>query len=136
MTDHTYLSIFTPSRTKPDDLEAIFVQRASMLEDAVERVKESYDTDNKHHLLFVGPRGTGKTHFVTLLVHRLTQESMLNDSLRIAWLNEDETSTTLLEFVLRIYAALIKRYPDEYEEKSLDDMYDLSSQQAERWLID
>ena len=135
MTDQAYLSIFTPSRTNPDDLEAIFVQRATLLEDAVERVKESAGTDNKHHLLFVGPRGTGKTHFVTLLVHRLTQESKLNDKLRIAWLNEDETSTTLLEFLHRIYVALIKRYPDEYKEKSLDSMYDLSSEQAERWLI-
>ena len=103
MKDQTFLSLFTPSRTQPEDLEAILVQRHEILNDAVERVRESATTGNKHHLLFVGPRGTGKTHLVTLLVHRLDQESDLNKKLRIAWLNEDETSTTLLDLLQRIY---------------------------------
>jgi tetratricopeptide (TPR) repeat protein len=131
MTDRTFLSVFTPSRTAPEDLESIFVQRQAMLDDAVERVRESALTGNKHHLLFVGPRGTGKTHFVTLLVHRLGQDAGLKKHLHIAWLNEDETSTTLLEFLIRIYLALFKRYPDDYSETSLEPIYDLSADAAE-----
>jgi tetratricopeptide (TPR) repeat protein/DNA-binding transcriptional ArsR family regulator len=136
MNDQAFLSVFTPSRTAPEDLESIFVQRQAMLADAVERVRESATTGNKHHLLFVGPRGTGKTHLVTLLVHRLGQDSELKDRLHIAWLNEDETSTTLLEFLRRIYLALVKRYPDDYSETSLEPIYDLDMDTAERWLAD
>jgi tetratricopeptide (TPR) repeat protein len=134
MNDRTFLSVFTPSRTAPEDLEAIFVQRQAMLDDAVERVRESATTGNKHHLLFVGPRGTGKTHLVTLLVHRLGQDEELKKHLNIAWLNEDATSTTLLEFLRRIYLALVKRYPDDYSEASLEPIYDLEPDAAEHWL--
>lgn len=131
MTDRAFLSVFTPSRTAPEDLDAIFVQRQAMLADAVERVRESATTGNKHHLLFVGPRGTGKTHLVTLLVHRLGQDPALKDRLHIAWLNEDETSTTLLEFLRRIYLALVKRYPGDYSGASLEPIYDLDADAAE-----
>jgi tetratricopeptide (TPR) repeat protein len=134
MNDRNFLSVFTPSRTPPEDLEAIFVQRQLMLADAVERVRESVTTGNKHHLLFVGPRGTGKTHLVTLLVHRLSLDMDIQDRLAIAWLNEDETSTTLLEFLRRIYLALNKRYPDSYSLVALEPIYDLDSDTAERRL--
>ena len=134
MTDRHYLSVFTPSRTPPADLEAIHVQRQAMLQDAVERVRESATSGNKHHLLFVGPRGTGKTHLVTLLVHRLGLETDLDGQLRIAWLNEDETSTTLLELLRRIYDALGKRYPREYPPESLEPVFDLAPGEAERRL--
>ena len=135
MPDHAFLSVFTPSRTRPEDLEAIHVQRHEMLDDAVERIRESAATGNKHHLLFVGPRGTGKTHLVTLLVHRLGRDKELDQSLRIAWLNEDATSTTLIELLRRIYIALGKRYPEEFSEESLEPMFDLEPDEAERWLI-
>jgi len=136
MPDQAFLSVFTPSRTAPEDLEAIFVQRHDLLADAVERVRESATTGNKHHLLFVGPRGTGKTHLVTLLVHRVSQASDLTEKLHIAWLNEDETSTTFLEFLRRIYLALTKRYPDGYSEADLEPIYDLDANSAEQKLAD
>jgi tetratricopeptide (TPR) repeat protein/DNA-binding transcriptional ArsR family regulator len=116
--------VFTPSRTDPKDLEYILVQRHKLLEDAVERVRESALTAHKHHLLFVGPRGCGKTHLVTLIVNRLTSDDKLADHLRIAWLNEDETCTTLLELLLKIHAALERRYPDQYTKEMLAPAYD------------
>ena len=124
-TDCKTIWVFTPSRTEPKDLEFILVQRQKLLQDAVERVKESTLTDHKHHLLFIGPRGCGKTHLVTLIVSRLTEDDELIDRLRIAWLNEDETCTTLLEFLLKIHAALEKRYPKEYSSEMLTPAYDM-----------
>jgi len=132
MSEQAFISLFTPGLSQPEDLEAILVQRHEILDDTVERVRESATTGNKHHLLFVGPRGTGKTHLVTLLVHRLGQDADLDNNLRIAWLNEDETSTTLRDFLQRIYLALHKRYPDEYSKESLDPMYDLEQEAAAR----
>jgi len=130
MDNRKALWVFTPSRTDPEVLEFILVQRQELLQDAVERVKESALTDHKHHLLFVGPRGCGKTHLVTLIVNRLSQDEKLADRLRIAWLNEDETCTTLLEFLLKIHAALEKRYPDEFREEALDAVYEMKPEAA------
>lgn len=129
-TDRKTIWVFTPSRTDPKDLEFILVQRQKLLADAVERVKESALTDHKHHLLFVGPRGCGKTHLVTLIVSRLSEDDELTDRLRIAWLNEDETCTTLLEFLLKIHAALEKRYPQEFSGEMLTAAYDMKQSAA------
>ena len=128
--DRKTIWVFTPSRTDPKDLEFILVQRQKLLQDAVERVRESALTDHKHHLLFVGPRGCGKTHLVTLIVNRLSEDDKLTDRLRIAWLNEDETCTTLLELLFKIHAALEKRYPDEYRGEMLNAAYDMKQDAA------
>ena len=122
--------VFTPSRTDPKDLEFILVQRQDMIADAVERVRESALTKHKHHLLFVGPRGCGKTHLLTLIVHRLGLDEGLQERLRIAWLNEDETSTSLLDLLMKIYAALEKRYPAEYSAEQLTQAYELKPEEA------
>ncbi len=122
--------VFTPSRTNPADLEFILVQRQQLLKDAVERVRESALTDHKHHLLFVGPRGCGKTHLVTLIYSRLSEERELADRLRIAWLNEDETCTTLIELLLKIHASLEKRHPDEYGVETSNAAYDMKPEAA------
>jgi len=121
---------FTPSRSHPDDLESILVQRRPLLADAVERIRESAFTGNKHHQLFVGPRGSGKSFIVTVVVNRLCIDESLKDRLRIAWLNEDETRTTFLEMLVGIYQALVNRYPDEYKAETLERAYEIGSDDA------
>lgn len=117
--------VFTPSRTAAADLEAILVQRHELLKDAVERVRESALTDHKHHLLFVGPRGCGKTHLVTLIVSRISADAEASQQLRLAWLNEDETCTSLLELLIKVHTALEKRYADEFRAADLAEAYEL-----------
>ena len=126
--------VFTPSHTDPKDLDFILVQRHQLLQDAVERVRESALTDHKHHLLFVGPRGCGKTHLVTLIVSRLSEDDALTDRLRIAWLNEDETCTTLLDLLLKIHAALEKRYPAEYRADMIGAAFEMKQDAAQEFI--
>lgn len=130
MNNHHSLSVFTPSNTRPEDLESILVQREGLIQDAVERVWESALSDHKHHLLFVGPRGCGKTFFLTLVIHRLGLNAADEDRLRIAWLNEDETCTNLLELLIKIHGALEKRYPGECRRDSLMPAYELKPDDA------
>lgn len=132
--DTSFISVFTPSQTENETLEAIFVGRHALLEDTVERIGESAATRNKHHMLYVGPRGSGKTHLVTLLVHRLTQRPNITRDLHIAWLNEDETSTTLLDLLLRIHQALVKRYPDTYNAEFIEPAYELRANEAQAFV--
>lgn len=123
MTARRFISRFSPNRTAPEDLERIHVQRHALLDEAVDLVRESARTKNKHHLLFVGSRGCGKTHLLALINHRLGKQADLGNRLRIAWLNEDETSTSFLDLLVRIYQALSARYPDEFPKEEVEKLF-------------
>ena len=125
-----FISRFSPNRSDPEHLEQIHVQRHELLNTVVDLLRESGLTQNKHHFLFVGPRGCGKTHLICLIVHRLLKMEELKDKLRIAWLVEDETSTTFLELLIRIYGALEKRYPTEFPASDLESFYGRTADQA------
>lgn len=124
------ISRFTPSRTAPKILEEIFVQRDELLADTIERIQDSVFSENKHHLLFIGPRGCGKTHLISIINHRLQMRDDLKCRLRIAWLNEDETSTSFLKLLIRIYNALAANYPNEFSFGDLELICDLPKEQA------
>lgn len=130
MTDKPLISRFTPSRTPPEVLEQIFVQRQHLLSDTLDRVRDSVDESNKHHFLFVGPRGSGKSHLVSLIAHRLGQDHTLSEHIRVAWLDEDETTTSFLDLLLRIHRALCQAYPDEFSDREMDGLFDLPMEDA------
>jgi DNA-binding transcriptional ArsR family regulator len=83
------LSTFTPSTMPPEVLEGMFVQREPLLQSIVQDLAASVDGVKKF-LMLVGARGMGKTHFVSLVYHRLKQQPVLNGKLLIAWLREEE----------------------------------------------
>ncbi len=109
------ISVFTPSNDDPEVLERIFVQRHRLLEKIVDRLKRSMLTGEKHHALLIGPRGSGKTNMVTLAQHRLTQQTELQDAMRIAWLGEDDTITGLIDLALGIADRLADAFPSEFD---------------------
>jgi tetratricopeptide (TPR) repeat protein len=114
MAGRAFVSRFSPNRTDPAVLEAIFVQRHRLAEVWLERLRDSVLTGVKHHLLAVGPRGCGKSHLVALLVGRLRKDPAVMERVRIAWLPEDETTTSFWKFLLRILRALNAEYGDEF----------------------
>lgn len=122
MNDRPFLSHFSPQWTDPQYLEDILVQREDLLQESVALMRESVLTENKHHLLFVGSRGAGKTHLLTLIHHRLLKDSGLQDRMRFAWLNEDETATSFLRLLVQIYRSLIERYPTEFPTATLSSL--------------
>ncbi len=134
MSSRDFIWRFTPSRTDPELLEAIFVQRESLLIDVLERIKDSAQSGNKHHMLLVGPRGIGKTHFVALVYSRVRKDPELEGAVRIAWLNEDETTTSFVQLLMRIYRALVQDYADEFSADWLSNLLDNPPDEVERQL--
>jgi tetratricopeptide (TPR) repeat protein len=134
MADTVFLSLFTPSRTDPEVLEQIFVQREDLAQDTLDRIVAGASGGGKPQILFIGPRGSGKTHLVTLLFHRLNSREDLRDRLRIAWLEEDETTTTFQKLMLRIYHALQQRYADEFPALDTAILQALDVNGRTRWL--
>ena len=127
-----FLSHFTPSLMSHKALEAIFVQREQLAGRLVTLTRDSVLTPSKHYTLLIGPRGIGKTHLIALLYHRITAMGDLRDSLRIAWLREEEWGvTSFLELLLRIFTALIEEYKDNTLAAQVAALYALSSQEAQ-----
>ena len=121
MGGRAFVSRFSPNRTDPALLEAIFVQRHTLAEVWLERLTESA-LGGVIHLLAVGPRGCGKSHLVALLLSRLRKDPEVNEQLRIAWLPEDETTTSFWKFLLRIFRALNTEYGEEFPPPPRDEL--------------
>ena len=83
------LARFTPSVLDQETLEALFVHRESLVEDAVDRIRRASTSKERASRLFVGPRGAGKTHLVSLIAHRARALPGFGESFQLAWLPED-----------------------------------------------
>nr|WP_315848793.1 AAA family ATPase [uncultured Rhodoferax sp.] len=128
-----YLSHFTPSMMAPETLEAMLVQRGPLLQRSLDNVLESLRTGSSHHTLFVGPRGIGKTHLISLLHHRLTGTKEAKNNALIAWMREEEWGvTSFFELVLRILRTLDSGYPELQVEARTAPLYDLPLKEAEK----
>ena len=136
-----YLSHFTPSMMAPETLEAMLVQREPVLTRALDHVVESLRMGSRHHTLFVGPRGIGKTHLISLLHHRLLQTQEAKDKALIAWMREEEWGvTSFFELVMRILRTLDATYPEFNIKERTQPLYDLkvdeAAKQAESLLLE
>ena len=128
-----YLSHFTPSMMPPETLEAMLVQREPLLSRCLDNVLDSLRTGSSHHTLFVGPRGIGKTHLISLLHHRLARTPEAQDKALIAWMREEEWGvTSFFELVMRILRTLDASYPALDIEARTQPIYDLPLAQAEK----
>lgn len=103
-------SRYSPGNMDRQSLEALFVGRGDLMEDVLSRVSKSILGTGKHYVLLVGPRGSGKTHFLTLAYHRLMdrlREANAQGSVAVALLKEEEWGVaSFLDFVVRILRAL------------------------------
>jgi DNA polymerase III delta prime subunit len=127
-----YLSHFTPSMMPPETLQAMLVQRGPLLKRTVASVVHSVETAAKHHHLFVGPRGIGKTHLISLIHHQISQNPAVQSKALIAWMREEEWGvTSFMELILRILRTLDQTYPELGIDAQTQALYELSIPQAE-----
>lgn len=128
----TLISRFNPNLMTPEALEHIFVQREKLAEQIVELIRESATTPSKHYTLLIGPRGIGKTHFISLVYHRIRKMDDLEDRLLIAWVREEEWGiSSFLDLLLRILQAIEKEYKDRELAKRIESLYQLTADNAE-----
>ena len=108
-------SRYSPGNMSRESLEALFVGRDGIMEDVLSRIMKSVQGPEKHFLLLVGPRGSGKTHFIALAHHRLMErlnDADAHDEVLVAELKEEEWGVaSFLDLVVRILKALADRSP-------------------------
>ncbi|MDD9983874.1 MAG: tetratricopeptide repeat protein [Gammaproteobacteria bacterium] len=109
-------SRYSPGNMDRESLEALFVGRSDDMEDVLSRVTTSIRSPAKHYILLVGPRGSGKTHFLALAYHRLMDRIDAvdaKDSVAVAMLKEEEWGVaSFLDLVVRILRALAGQSSD------------------------
>ncbi len=101
---------YTPSREDPEVLDRRTAGRATVLESLDRVLRAGALTQNRPHILIVGPRGAGKSHVIEVALHRMRQDPAVADQLRIARLPEDALGISsagdiLLEVVRSLDAA-------------------------------
>lgn len=88
-TSENVIWYYTPSNTRPEELEALLVEREPILEELLESVRLAADGKGLRHFLLVGPRGAGKTHVISVLRHRIDSDPDMRRKVVIGWLPED-----------------------------------------------
>ena len=108
-------SRYSPGNMSRESLEALFVGRDEIMENVLSRLMKSMKGPEKHYLLLVGPRGSGKTHFIALAHHRLMERLSVADAhnaVLVAELNEEEWGVaSFLDLVVRILKVLADQAP-------------------------
>ena len=103
-------SRYSPGNMDRESLEAVFVGRDDVMEDVLDRITKSISGPQKHYILLVGPRGSGKTHLLALAYHRLMallDVAGTRKDVVIASLKEEEWGVAShLDLVVRILTAL------------------------------
>ena len=119
-------SRYSPGNMDHESLEAVFVGRDDVMEDVLSRTTTSIRGAQKHYILLVGPRGSGKTHLLALAYHRLMvsfDADDYGDSVAIALLKEEEWGVaSYLDLIVRILRALAEEAPQL--DVKIADVYD------------
>ena len=119
-------SRYSPGNMDRESLEAVFVGRDDVMEDVLSRTTASIRGPQKHYILLVGPRGSGKTHLLALAYHRLMDAldaDGARDSVALALLKEEEWGVaSFLDLIVRILRALAEEVPHLNAE--IADVYD------------
>ena len=107
------IGLYRPGLSSPERLEHTTVGREETLRDLLEKLERSSTKKTHQHYAFVGPRGSGKSHFLSLLQHRVESSSELRAAFTV--LRFPEAPHRLLsfaDFALRICELLAERESD------------------------
>ena len=103
---------FTPDFMAAEQIEAITVGRKGLLSHSAAKILRAARDGRTINMIFVGPRGIGKSHAALRLAHELSGGGRMT----LAQLSEEEYSVSSLDgFFSRVLDALGERIPDAAE---------------------
>ena len=110
----SYLGLFRAGLSTPEHRKFITVARDSMVKDIVDHLQRSMSRKSKHHLMFIGPRGSGKTHLLSLIEDQIAKQPDLASHYVIARFPEESNRTvSFADFLLGLCEILRDQLPDE-----------------------
>ncbi len=114
MPEATSLGLYRAGLTSAAHRRHITVARASLVQDTFEILRGSMSRNSKHHFLFIGPRGIGKTHLLSLIEDEIAASSDLAAHYVVARFPEESHRTlSFADFLLGLCEILGDTLPDE-----------------------
>ncbi|MBL8196021.1 MAG: winged helix-turn-helix transcriptional regulator [Blastocatellia bacterium] len=115
-----------------ETLEMLFVQRQELAKEVTESIVDSISTSSKHYILLIGPRGIGKTHFTSLIYHRLKDIAAFQEKAVIAWLREEEWGvSSFLDLLIRLLRATLSEESSPTIAEQINKLYEIPIKNAE-----
>lgn len=92
---------FYPGRLSETELEARFVSRGPLLDVLVADLAATVREGGARYVLVVGAEGSGKTHLVELLRHRLHHDTSFTERSTVVWMGEENPVASLQDLFHR-----------------------------------
>ena len=90
------IGLYRSGVTSPERLRHTTVAREHVLENTVASLRGSVPRKSKGHLLFIGPRGIGKTHLLSCIEEAVRSDTVLDERIVVARFPEE--SNRILSF--------------------------------------
>ncbi|MDO8445463.1 MAG: MarR family transcriptional regulator [Deltaproteobacteria bacterium] len=128
------IGIYRGNITPEDRLLSTTVGRQAMLDDLLEKLGRSAKKKGGQHYLFIGPRGIGKTHFLSLIDTAVKKTNQLNKNYTvIRFPEESHRILSYADFLLGVVEIL----GEATEEKEWQELYrSLSEEEKDDIIID
>jgi len=110
----SYLGIYRSGLTSSEHRKHITVGRDHFVDETVETLRRNAGKAAKHHQLFIGLRGIGKTHLLSLIEDRISDDPQLRSRYLVARFPEESHRTlSFADFLLGLCEILVSAAPDE-----------------------
>ena len=114
------LGLYRAGITGQEHRRSITVGRKPILEDTIEILRKGMGRKPKHHLLFIGPRGIGKTHLLSLIEDVVRSDSSLKENYHIIrFAEESHRVLSFADFLLGVCEILCDTLPEEAQWREL-----------------
>lgn len=108
--------IYRPRELSAETRDDLTVGRSDLIDDAVTHISESCGRKSKHHFLFIGPRGIGKTHLIACIQDRVDRDPSLSEKTTFLLFPEESVGTlSFAGFLTQLVELLIENCPGEPE---------------------
>ena len=110
----TNIGLYRSGVTSPERLRRTSVGRERMLDNAIESLRGSVGRKSKQHILFIGPRGIGKTHLLSCIEDTVQSDEALSASVVVVRFPEESNQTrSFADFLIGVCQILKDVLKDE-----------------------
>ena len=108
------IGLYRSGVTSPERLRHTSVAREHLLDNAIESLRGSVDRKSKSHLLFIGPRGIGKTHLLSCIEDAVQSDQALGSRAVVVRFPEESNRTlSFADFLIGMCGILKEDLEDE-----------------------
>ena len=108
------IGLYRSGITSPERLRQTSVGRTHLLDNAVESIRGSLGRRSKHHMLFIGPRGIGKTHLLSRIEDAVQSDEAIGvHAVVIRFPEESNQTLSFADFLIGLCRILKDVLEDE-----------------------